>query len=1642
MASFSSSFGTLNLSDFGDGDTLDISKPDSTHVRFTLGTALGDVWSGVDGSPNGVTGAGLNVLTLDTTNFAGTLVEVYSGPAETVTVHGPTDTSLYPFSLTLVTRNDIRFAGSVSNFDGFVALNAQQGDIVIDGPLLTRGDMQIIAGDFASTGGTITVNADLRTTSQFPSSSEISLKARGDVIVNSTIATGDVSAFNDVDTVTSGIIVIQSTAGSLLGNASGHLSTGDVNGNDRSSSGFVNINVVGEVRMTGNNAIMTGSGEAGGKANTGDISIYDATRVSSDGGTGKLSLSVGGNVDEYSWGVLKLGSSGAKIKSDVFITSPNPLFVGFIETDLLTTQTVFIESTSGDLVLQNVGTSAPLNRALEGDNVTFRSATGTLRWPSLHSSYPFRIGDGRLTLEADEIDLTTNRTIGGPPRPEPGAITGTGSLVLRPSNAATNIQLGGTNETAALDLTLEDLQTFQGLGPIEFGTWNSVTIGRAEDATGTLALLDHTSVSGGDPPGRNYSLHAGEFESKICSILGETCSLAGDILLLQARTGAIGTALLPIPVFARDKLSLVTLAPDGSGDIFATTTNDLVLGDDTFINTGAGEDEVRLKTTGSIAVETIVTLNDALSLEAGDNVEVRNGSTLRSATLNVLAQSIHTNQTGELQTLVGDMLLHATDGPIGLRFTPPLPDGTDLQSVNVQVAGRLSLVTDAPGGAAGDISVSSSGTLAVSTIHSGPDPDVVSISSGQNVILTDNVTVNDAIGITAGGNVNLQIPGAFEAQSINVNATGNIQGNGDLKSTAVVGIVLISVNGGVGANGVPVEVLLENGGKLVTSSSGDQYVATSGVVAVETLDAGTGTVTIVNGTFQLTSDDSIADTSSIAIVTNATLDVGTANEIVQKMTIDGGLIIENGGTITATSGTVLISGTVSGISGAQGVVKTGDGTVVVTGVNDYTGPTVIQFGDVAIDTTGAITESEITVEDQGILSGGNADPTVTEGGVVNLVIVEDGGTVAPGASPSILRTGDLTFNSGGNYAVDIFGAMPGAGYDQLRVTGTVTINNANLLLDFGSFAAAVGSVFTIIDNDGVDPVVGQFNGFPQGATRFVEGHFLQVSYTQGDGNDVVVAIVPVEYDFGDASATYPTTLAQDGARHALSGLLLGTQWDAEADGQPSATATDDDTMNSPDDEDGVVISGNFTLLAGGGGTATVTVNGGGGDARLYGWIDFNGDGDWSDIGEQIFDGTTTIADGNSTLAFSVPLTSTAGQTFARFRLSTDTALNFDGSATDGEVEDYQITIQANQAPIADMGYPYTVIQGRDLVLDGSASSDPDAALGDSIVSYAWDVNNDGVYDAAGVNPTITAAGLASLGLSPGRHTIGLRVTDSLGRSGPDATFLYLLAVDFGDAPDRYRTLEASGGPRHGISSSLYLGSTVTDADSDGFGDGVDDLGNASDDDVEGAPPDDENGVVDALTLIAEQTSFSVNVQLGNTTGSDANLVGWIDFDGNGSFDPDEGAVAVVSDGATDAVLTWSNIGTGGPNIVIGETFARFRLTTDAIDGNNPGGSASDGEVEDYPALILPNRAPVARSTGPYTTDLFAGVTLDGNASYDPDEAVGDYVIATLPLECRRWSRDKERIDTAAQRPRCKRIGNRHTYRRADGDRHVWRVECK
>jgi hypothetical protein len=114
--------------------------------------------------------------------------------------------------------------------------------------------------------------------------------------------------------------------------------------------------------------------------------------------------------------------------------------------------------------------------------------------------------------------------------------------------------------------------------------------------------------------------------------------------------------------------------------------------------------------------------------------------------------------------------------------------------------------------------------------------------------------------------------------------------------------------------------------------------------------------------------------------------------------------------------------------------------------------------------------------------------------------------VAPRAASITSLNGNFVQGSGA-LAIDIAGPTLDTQQDQLIVNGGVSLSGSILLN--GTFTPVGMQTFTIIDNDGVDPVSGTFTGLSEGAT-FVgsSGRTFRVSYVGGTGNDVTLTYLP------------------------------------------------------------------------------------------------------------------------------------------------------------------------------------------------------------------------------------------------------------------------------------------------------------------------------------------------------------------------------------------------------------------------------------------------------------------------------------------------------------------------------------------------------
>ena len=183
------------------------------------------------------------------------------------------------------------------------------------------------------------------------------------------------------------------------------------------------------------------------------------------------------------------------------------------------------------------------------------------------------------------------------------------------------------------------------------------------------------------------------------------------------------------------------------------------------------------------------------------------------------------------------------------------------------------------------------------------------------------------------------------------------------------------------------------------------------------------------------------------------------------------------------------------------LVKTGTGTLMLSGANTYTGPTVVNQGKLVVN--GSIV-SDVTVDNGGELGGT---------GQIGALTVGNGGVYAPGNSIGTQTVnGAFTLGSGAVYRVE---ANAQGQSDKVVVKGAVNLTGATLAVLAANGNYKPRTDYVIIDNDDGDPVNGSFASVTTNLAFLTPA----VINNGGDGNDVVLTLLTSAFSFCDAAKT-------------------------------------------------------------------------------------------------------------------------------------------------------------------------------------------------------------------------------------------------------------------------------------------------------------------------------------------------------------------------------------------------------------------------------------------------------------------------------------------------------------------------------------------
>ena len=468
------------------------------------------------------------------------------------------------------------------------------------------------------------------------------------------------------------------------------------------------------------------------------------------------------------------------------------------------------------------------------------------------------------------------------------------------------------------------------------------------------------------------------------------------------------------------------------------------------------------------------------------------------------------------------------NAPGTLLFTQPA-DGTFAGSITGN-----GTVTKAGGGVL-TLTGNNSGHIGTTNLNAGMMSIGAATNIGTGVLSFDGGGLQTTGVLTLGNLITLAAGGGTVQTDADTTLTGVISGPGALTKTGVANLILTGANTYGGGTTVSAGTLtgtttslqgniLDNAALVFNQAGAGAYagnltgtgsvtISGGGAVTFSGINTYSGPTNITAGSLTA-GGTGIGDSSDVTVALGATLNI-TAPEVIGSLAGDGSA---NLGASTLTTGGSNASTTFTGAITNGALVKTGTGTMTLTGASVLAGGLAVNGGGLTIGATGSVdttvsntsvTGATLTVD--GTLTGTELDvnaggaAVVDVGGAVNEPVhnfsgglvrvngtvtgnitndlgatlagagtingaVSNSGTVAPGNSPGIITiSGSFVQTATGTLAAELTpSAVPGTGYDQVHVIGapgTATLDGT-LALTPAAGLYVDGATYDVVDATG------------------------------------------------------------------------------------------------------------------------------------------------------------------------------------------------------------------------------------------------------------------------------------------------------------------------------------------------------------------------------------------------------------------------------------------------------------------------------------------------------------------------------------------------------------------------------------------------
>ncbi len=760
---------------------------------------------------------------------------------------------------------------------------------------------------------------------------------------------------------------------------------------------------------------ITGTGGVNANATVGTVTVSNTGTVTATGGTGIVAVSGNGAVGVTNSGTVSATGIGILLDGTTnAITNSGTI---------TTTGTTAVQTGNGDSTITTRG------------RIAAASASDT--------AIAMGSGSNRLVL-ADSATLV-------------GKVTNVSS--------ANTLELNGS-ATGSLDLgsvgATGNFQGFANLAKSGTGTWTvtgsgSSLTGTAVVNAGTLAVqgaLGVSSLTVGSASPATLAISNGGTLSSTTATIGSTPGATGTVTV--SGTGSAWSSATWVSIGSNGADGAVTVSngaqftssrtgistasweagSGGTGSLTVTGAGTL------WTNTGGVDVGRTAGSTASLTVSDGATAhiyNTGIYTGAGANITFTGpGTRVEVGNPNDSTQAAWLSPAGGSILVSNGVSLYTSGTYVGAGTGSP---GSPVDPTTMTVTGSTTTwdsgqriyvggQTGGVGDGIGTLTVSGGATATTATLGVGMDTlsigTLVLTGSGTRLTAAANPTYsalgNAYVGYSGSATATVSNGATLRADNA-VRLAWASGGTGTLAIGAQAG----SAAAAAGAITTPTIAFGDGTGTLVFNHTNTGYILSSAIT-------GTGTINVLAGKTILTGDDSgFTGTTSIS---GGTLQIG-----------NGGTTGTLGGNISLVGGTLAFNRSDSityagSLSGGGALVKSGSGTLTLTGANGYTGGTTITAGTLQIGNGGTSGSISGAISNAGTLTFNRSD-ALTYGGAIS-----GSGSVFKYGTGTLTLTGASTYTGltsvqGGGLAVN--GSL----------AGNVTLGTGTTLSGSGSIAGNV-----------------------------------------------------------------------------------------------------------------------------------------------------------------------------------------------------------------------------------------------------------------------------------------------------------------------------------------------------------------------------------------------------------------------------------------------------------------------------------------------------------------------------------------------------------------------------------------------------------